>query len=202
MSENATIIRVRTPRRALGIALLVLTVAVAVGFAAGVWNPWRLVVLSEYFGSFPLGLLVISVLAFATSWVLLPVRHEVAQGLRIKLRIATGVAILLSLFCVGFTGSAFLPATSTVLARSPDGQRAVALVERGLDDRKLQVWVGAGLAAREAGDLGPACGPVTVRFDGPDRVAISTNYGDFQLRLDPATGVPLDGIGSHCSGGG
>jgi hypothetical protein len=36
---------------------------------------------------------------------------------------------------------------------------------------------------------------VTGRFDGRDRVHIATVYGEFDLRLDPATGRPVDTIG-------
>jgi hypothetical protein len=177
------------------------TVLVAVAFAAGAWNPWRLVVLAQNFSNWSLGLLLVAVLAFVTSWLLLPIQHEVAQGRRIVLRVVTGVAAVVALLCWGLVGTSF-GRTSTVVARSADGQRAVAVVERGLDDRELQVWVGTGLTTREVGVLGPACGPVTAQFTGRDEVALSTNYGDFRLRLDPATGTPLDTIGPTCSGTG
>jgi len=201
MTDTASMIRVSTPRRVTGVVLLVLTVATAVAFAAGAWNPWHLVALAQYFSNWPLGLLVVAILALGTSWVLLPVRHEVAQGPRIVLRIVAGLVAFASLLCWGITGSTF-GGSRTVLARSADGQRAVALVEHGPDDRQLRVWVGNGLGAREVGVLGPACGEVTVRFTSRDSVAIATNYGDFQLRLDPATGEPLDVIGSTCAGSG
>jgi hypothetical protein len=186
-------------RRIAGIVLLAWVVLVAVAFVAGLWNPWRLVVLSEYFGNWPLGLLVVAFLAFLTSWVLLPVRHEAVQGLRIGLRFATAIALFAGVACFGVFGNS-VGGTHRVLAQSPDGQRAIALFERSLDERELRVWAGSGLATREVGVLGRACGTVEARFTSRNEVDIATAYGDFHVRLDPATGAPLDGLGSSCTG--
>ena len=201
VTETVTVPRSRPLRRAAGIVLLILTVAVAAAYVVGVWNPWRLVVLSRYFGDWPLGVLLVAALALTTSWVLLPVRNEAVQGKRIAVRVFTAIACFLGVVCWGLLGPTF-SGTRTVLAQSPDGQRAVAVYERSLDDRELQVWAGGGLAAREVGVLGPACGTVTARFTTRDYVMISTDYGDFRIRLDPATGVPLDVIGPTCTGSG
>ncbi|HET8657858.1 MAG TPA: hypothetical protein VFM55_02545 [Micromonosporaceae bacterium] len=186
-------------RRLLGIIAAVLALAVAVGFSLGTWNPWHLVALDRYLGNPPAGLLIFAVLAFVAAWLLLPVANEAAQGRRIAVRVGAAALILIGFFCWGLAGQIFAPPMTTELARSPDRDRAVVLVERE-NDRQLRLWAGRGMTARDMGSLGLACGHVTARFIGPDEVEVLTSYRDWRLRLDPATGAPLDTIGPRCAG--
>lgn len=186
-------------RRSLGIVAAALALAVVAGFSLGAWNPWHLVAMDHYLGNPAAGLLIFAVLAFIASWLLLPVANEAAQGRRIVLRAGTAVLILVGFFCWGLAGQIFAPPKTTELARSADRDRAVMLVERE-NDRQLRLWSGQGMTARDVGSLGLACGHVTARFVGPDEVEVRTSYRDWRLRLDPATGAPLDTIGPRCAG--
>jgi hypothetical protein len=62
------------------------------------------------------------------------------------------------------------------------------------------LWTGSGLGMREDGSLGRPCDDFKTRFQGEDLVHIETNYGNFDVRLDPATGRALNPIGPTCSG--
>ena len=186
-------------RRATGVALAGLTVLLAIAFAAGAWNPWRLVVLADRFGNPTVGAVWVLAGTLASVWLLRPVVNEATQHRRIWLRVGLGALLVLSLGCYGLFGAQFGRGEHTVVIGSTDGQRRVVLVSR-FEDRTLRIWTGAGLGTRDAGYLGLACGQVTGRFDGRDRVHISTAYGDFDLRLDPSSGRPLDTIGPTCSG--
>lgn len=186
-------------RRVLGVIAAACALLVAVGFGLGAWNPWHLVALDRYLGNPPAGVLIFAVFAFVASWLLLPVDNEATQGRRIAMRVVTGVLVLVGFFCWGLAGPVFAPPATTELARSPDRERAVVLVEKD-KDRQLRLWVGRGLAARDAGSLGLACGQVTARFVGEDEIEVLTSYRDWRLRLDLATGAPLDTIGPRCVG--
>jgi len=189
----------RRLRRAIGLVLATFTVLLTVAFAAGVWNPWRLVVLADYFGNPVVGVVWILAFTLASFWVLGPVVSEAAQHRRVMIRFGLAAMLALSLGCFGLFGAQFGDGEHTVVARSTDGQRKLVLVSR-FEDRTLRIWSGSGLGMRDAGYLGLACGAVTGRFDGRDRVHISTAYGEFDLRLDPATGRPVDTIGPTCVG--
>jgi len=185
-------------RRAIGIAVAGLTVLLTVVFVAGAWNPWRLVVLADHFGNPTAGAVWVLAGTLVSVWLLRPVVSEAAQNRRIMLRVGLGAMLVLSLGCYGLFGAQFGRGEHTVVVSSTDGERRVVLVSR-FDDQTLRIWTGSGLGARDAGYLGLACGKVTGRFDGRGRVHISTAYGEFDLRLDPATGRPIDTIAT-CTG--
>ena len=186
-------------RRPLGLALAAFTTVLTIAFAAGVWNPWRLVILADHFGNPTAGLAWILAGTLASVWLLGPVVSEAAHNGRLMLRVAIAALLALSLGCYGLFGSQFGGGERTVLASSTDGQRRLVLVDR-FGDRSLRIWSGSGIGARDAGYLGLACGELTGRFDGRDRVHVSTAYRDFDLRLEPATGRPIDTIGPTCTG--
>lgn len=185
-------------RRVAGIILAVATALGAVGFVLGATNPWHLVFLTEWFRNWPLGCLLVAIGGFVSSWLLTPVRHEAVQGRRIVLRIVFAVATVASLLCWGIVGTSFAR-TSSVLARSEDGQRAVALVVHSVDDQQLRIWVGTGLGTRDVGLIGPACGAIRASFVSPTDVLVESVYGNFHATLDATTGAPVTGRAS-CDG--
>jgi hypothetical protein len=185
-------------RRVAGVLLVVAAVLAVVVFAAGAFNPWRIVALQRYFGNPPAGLVVVAALTLLGSWLLAPLRNEAAQSGRGRVRVVAVVALVLGLLLWGLLGRLF-SLQSTVLARNAPADRAVAVFERG-SDRHLHVLAGHGLTERDMGNLGIACGEVTARFLGHDEVEVATSYGTWQFRLDPATGRPLDVLGERCSG--
>jgi hypothetical protein len=185
-------------RRGLGIVLAVLAGGCLVGFVAGTWNPWRLVWLRELFGNPFSGLVIVSLLALLAFVTLAPVRSEAAQGRRNGVKWLLIVIFVLSLPIYGLFHSLSSVATQE-LDHSPSGKRTVAKVTRG-KDYQVRLWTGSGLGMREDGSLGRPCGDFKARFQGEDLVHIETNYGNFDVRLDPATGRALNPIGPTCSG--
>lgn len=185
-------------RRVLGVVLFVLAGTALVLFVLGLWNPWRYVVLMRYFSSPALGLVVVMGLACVASWVLLPVRNETTQRGRAVFRIGSAILVVVGLICWGLTGPLFVPGYD-VRASHPDGDRAVTIVDRGEQNREMRVWAGAGLAARDVGAIGKACGHVQIRFQSRDLVWIGTSYGDWEIDLDPSSGRPLEVLGPHCA---
>lgn len=192
--------RVPVARRVAGIVLLVLSGAGLVLFVLGLWNPWQYVVLLQYFSSPALGLLVVAGLACLGGWLAYPLRDESAQRGRSRFRVFTALGAVAGLLCWGVTGTLFTP-SFTVVNQSPDGDRTIAIVDRGRDNRQMHVWSGVGVFARDVGSIGRACGEVTVQFLSRDRVVIGTQYGDWEIDLDPATGAPLQVLGARCADG-
>lgn len=206
VTETREAVRGRTSwgwlRRAIGGGLLVLTAAAAVLFVLGTWNPLHLVVLEYRFGNPMVGLVTVPIGALLGLWLAVPVRNEARQRARLAARVVAGALLAVGLFGWGVFGEHFTFDAEEV-ARSPDGDRALAIVsDRGLPKTQyLRVWVGSGLTAREAGEIGRVCGSTTVRFLTADRVEIDTSYGTWQVDLDPATGAPRQVLGPHCSDG-
>lgn len=187
-------------RRAAGFATAVLAVAALATWTAGLLNPWQLVVLSR-FDQPGVGLAVAAVLVVIAARLLAPVQNEATQAWRARTQVTAVIAGVLGLLCWGLAGGFFAAGTTSVLARSPAGDRAVALVEQSPDDRELHVWSGRGLGERDLGRLGPACGEgIKARFLDQTEVEVETVYGTFRFRLDPATGRPLETMGTHCAG--
>lgn len=187
-------------RRALGILLLGAAAAALVLFALGLVNPWRLVWLSRYFGNPPVGLAVVTGLAFFGSWLAFPVQNEAVHNRRIMFRIGTGIGTAIAgLLAWGF-GPVFDP-TITPMARSADGDRSVVLVERADRSRELHVWAGSGLLTRDVGVIGRACGEVEIEFLSRDRFALTSSYGGWEIDLDPDTGSPRQVLGPRCKDG-
>jgi hypothetical protein len=190
--------RVSRARRGLGVLLFVLSVVALVVYVLAVWNPRRLVWLSYYFGSPPIGVAVVMGLLCVGSWLAFPIRSEAVDNRRIMFRLGTGLGALAGLIAWGVIGPVFARQI-TVLARAPEQDRTVAVVERSDRSRQLHVWSGKGLFARDAGSLGPACGDVRVRFLSHDRILMNTSYGDWQIDLAPATGAPRQVLGPRCA---
>lgn len=187
-------------RRLLGLLLLGLAGAAVVLFVLGFWNPWRLVWLSHYFGSPPVGLAVVMGLFFLGSWLAFPVRNEATDNARIMFRFFTAAGAVIGLAVWGVVGPVF-EAKITIVATTPDGERTVALVERSDRSRALHVWQGGGLRARDMGTIGRACGEPDISFVTRDRIQINSSYGDWQIDLDPTTGRPRQVLGPRCADG-
>jgi hypothetical protein len=185
-------------RRLVGVVLAALAGLCLVGFVAGTWNPWRLVWLRGFFGNPFSGLVIVSFLAVVAFMTLAPVRNEAAQGRRNGVKWLLIIIFVLSLPIYGLFHTLFSVATQE-LDHSPSGKRTVAKVTRG-KDYQVRLWTGSGLGMREDGSLGRPCGDFKARFQGEDLVHIETNYGTFDVRLDPATGRALNPIGPTCSG--
>jgi hypothetical protein len=60
------------------------------------------------------------------------------------------------------------------------------------------VWVGRGLATKDVGNLGAPCEFDTARFTSNASFHVSASVGDSDIRLDPATGAPLNGLVGTC----
>jgi hypothetical protein len=188
-------------RRVCAVPAALLTVAAAAVAVLGTWNPWDLVVLRQNAGDPVLDLFVLLLLALIASWLASPITSEAAQRWRLLLRAwLIGLTVFVGLASLVTWGLQAFRYDPQVLARSPDGQRSVALIEV-LRDRQLHAYAGSGLATRDMGNLGSPCGlTITARFTGPDQVRVETDYGTFDLSLDPATGRPVKGMGPTCSG--
>jgi hypothetical protein len=190
-------------RRVIGYAGLVVVGALALGFLLGSWNPWRLVALEySWFGNPMVGLLLVPAAALVALWLALPVENEARQRGRIAARAAAAVLLVAGFFGWGLFGEHF-SLHAEEQARSGDGSRAAAIV-RDRDrppNAYVRVWSGTGLTTREVGDLGRACGSVTVRFVTNDQLEVQTAYGTWRFDLDPATGAPTQVLGPGCADG-
>ncbi|MGC9665619.1 hypothetical protein ACNTMW_03575 [Planosporangium sp. 12N6] len=186
-------------RRVAGLTAAALAAAVLVVSVLGAWNPWRLVRLRQFFHDPSLGLLLVNLLTLAAFWALAPVHSEAAQPGRQRIRWLLTLALLPVGMAWGLLQGFFSLDTREV-ATSPDGTRRAAFVTHG-DDRELRIWSGGWLTLRDVGRAGAPCGPnATARFVTDDLLHITSNYGDFDVRLDPATGRPLTPMGRTCSG--
>ncbi len=190
-------VRMSAGRRVAGIVALVLAVLGVAAAVAGIWNPWHYVVLRRYAGNPLLDVVVVSVLAVLAIWLLAPVRSEATQHRRLVLRWAGVAVVFLALICFGAFGSVFDPGQAHTVGRFGDLQAVV--VTHG-DDDEIRIWTGQGLAVRDMGRVGKACGPVTVFFTSRAEMQISTSYGDFQIPLDPDSGRPRHQLGPTCTG--
>lgn len=189
-------------RLAAGITVIVLTVVATALFALGLWNPWRLVFLLQHFNNPWAGLLTLGVGSFLAVWLLAPVKAESRQPWRIRFRVLTAVVAVAGLVTTGLF-HLWYRYEVTVLDRSDDGTRTVALVVvGGLAERELMVFDGAGLAAREVGSFGRPCNRVRAWFSEDRNVVIvEQGFGEWEFHLDPDTGVPRHRFGPRCSTG-
>jgi heme A synthase len=198
MGEVDSVASRRRPatRRLIGWVAAVLAVVLLVLFVLGTWNPTNLIVLWRFAGNPLLGAIVVFALALVASWLLAPIGNEVRQVNRTRWRVVFGLGLLVSVLGYGLFGPRF--ATDYDILAS-NGSRAVVLYNPGTDFQRLHVWTGSGLGRRYAGDLGKPCGPTTVTLVGANEVQVVTSYVDKRLRLDPATGKPLDRLGPTCT---
>jgi len=180
-------------RAALGWVALALSIVAAVVFVVGSWNPWNNVLLLQYFADPFFGLMVVAGLTYIVLWLLLPVRNETKQRSRVVVRISVVVAAVVGLFGFGLYGTHFYDYDSQEIARSPDGERAVAVVQQfGSTDERIHLYEGSGLATADVAELGPACPGNQVTFVDDVTLRIENSYGEFSIRLDPASGQPLE----------
>ncbi|GAA5181530.1 hypothetical protein GCM10023322_16410 [Rugosimonospora acidiphila] len=179
-------------------ALSLLALASAV---LGAWNPTSLVVVHQHSGDPVRGLFYALALAVIAHWLGLPVSSEANQHRRLVARVwliaLAAVVGLAALVTLGLSVYRYQP---QVIARSADGRRAVALVTV-LRGRQLHTFARDGLGDTDQGSLGQPCGTtVAAHFVADDEIQVTTDFGIFDLRLDPATGRPLRGLSSSCSG--
>lgn len=186
-------------RRIAGWLAAAVAAVALIGSVAGTWNPWDLIVLWRYFGNPLLCAVVFFAALFAALWLLAPVRNEVQHTGRARWRIVAAVGLVFSLIGYGLFGAWVKPGYE-IRAKSSDGARTIVMYGPGSDFQRLHVWVGSGLGTKYAGDLGKPCGATGVWMDDRNTVHVSTSYLDVRLRLDPATGRPLDQLGTSCTG--
>src|SRR6266545_2288715 len=140
-------------RRAAGVGCLVLAVLLVPASVAGVWNPWRYVMLRRYLGNPLLDAVVIALFAVLAIWLLAPVRSEAAQHRRVVLRWGAVAAFLGALLCFAGFGSLFDPGQVATVGRFDDLQ-AVVLTHGGKSE--IRAWAGHGLADRGLPPVGQA----------------------------------------------
>jgi hypothetical protein len=193
--------RLSPVRVGAGALTAAVTLAAAVMFALGAWNPWRLVVLLEYFANPMAGAAAVGAFSYLTLWLWLPIRNEARQRVRIGARVGVVIVTVAGLLGWGLFAP-WYTYDATEIARSADGPRAVAHVTAGgLQERDLRIWEGTGLATREVGSLGRPCGGVRAEFAGRDVVMINQGFGDWEFLLDAETGEPRHVFGPRCSDG-
>jgi hypothetical protein len=195
--NSVTSSRRPTVRRVVGWAAGVLAVVMLVLFVLGTWNPADLVVLWRFAGNPFIGAMIVFALAVLASWLLAPIGSEARQIKRTRLRVVLSICFLISVLGYLLAGPRFA-VEYTVMASNDS--RTVVLYNPGTDFQRLHVWTGSGLGRKYAGDLGKPCGHTTVTLVGADTVRVVTSYVDVELRLDPATGKPLDQLGPTCTG--
>jgi hypothetical protein len=199
MGDVDSVVSRRRPstRRVIGWAAAVLAVVALVLFVLGTWNPGDLILFWRFFGNPFIGALIVFALALVASWLLAPIGSEARQINRARLRVVFALALLASLLGYLLAGPRFA-VEYEVMAES--GSRAIVLYNPATDFQRLHVWTGSGLGRKYAGDLGKPCGPTTVTMIGSNEIQVATSYVDVRLRLDPATGKPLDRLGPTCTG--
>jgi hypothetical protein len=195
-------VRSHPARRAGGALAAVIALLGLVVLVWSLWNTRRYVALLTYAAN-PFGVGFVTLIAATLAvWLLLPVRNEAAQGGRTVLRWFAVVVTVLSGLALALTlGMPAFAYQGRVLVHAPGDRYDLALVDRGGENKKqLRVWRGHGLSARDLGNFGDVCGgQVEVRFASPTEFEVSTLYGTFHLRVDPA-GRPANSLGPTCSG--
>ena len=189
--------RLSWTRRIVGTVLCLawLAALVAYGLARAFTDN---VFLTSHFGNFLTGAGILLVLGALISVVLFPVRNSTVQRARPMIRFALiGVAALSFAGAGLIHGFKIVAYNPQVVATSPDGMRRVALVDVGMYS-ELHVWVGTGLGTKDVANLGPPCEFDTAAFTSNSAFHVSSGLGDVDIRLDPATGAPLDGLGHTC----
>ena len=190
--------RLSWTRRILGAVLCFVWLAVLAVYVAARFFGDN-VFLKSHFGNLLTGIAILFMLAAVISIVLFPVRNSAVQRATPLVRFAlVGVAALSFAgagLVHGFKISAYNP---RVVATSPDGMRRVALVDVGKYS-ELHVWVGTGLRTKDVANLGPPCEFDTAKFTSNSTFHVSSGLGDVDIRLDPATGAPLNGLGHTCT---
>jgi hypothetical protein len=190
--------RLSWTRRIVGFVLCLVWLAVLAAYvAARIFGDN--VFLASHFGNLLTGIGILLVLAALISVVLFPVRNSAVQRATPLVRLTlVGVAALAFAGAGLIHGFKIFSYNPSVVATSPDGTRRVALVDVGMYS-ELHVWVGTGLGTKDVANLGPPCEFDTARFTGNNSVHVSTGLGDVDIRLDPTTGAPLDGLDRTCT---
>lgn len=156
------------------------------------------VFLASHFGNVLTGVGILAVLGALISIVAFPVRNSAVQRTRPMIRYAMiGLAALLFAGAGLVHGFRIFRYDPSVVATSPDGSRRVALVDIGPYE-ELHVWAGQGLATKDVGNLGAPCEFETAVFTSNSSFHVSASLGDSDIRLNPATGAPLDGLVGTC----
>jgi hypothetical protein len=190
--------RLSWTRRIVGFVLCLVWVFVLAAYVAA-----RIigdnVFLTSHFGNLLTGIAILFVLAAVISFVLFPVRNSAVQRATPLVRFALiGVAALSFAGAGLIHGFKIFTYNPSVVATSPDGMRRVALIDVGKYS-ELHIWVGTGLGTKDVANLGPPCEFDTARFTSNSTFHVSSGLGDVDIRLDPATGVPLNGLGHTCT---
>lgn len=199
LTEVPVVRRLTWPRRILGVLSVALMVAVIVLFAFGAGS--SNVFLRGYFGDPVLGAFLALALSILSSMLLVPVRDEASQYRRSRFRTVQVIVTFLALIAFGFVwGLGVFEYSPTVIAHSADGTRSAATIDKG-PSKELHVLVGKGLSARDVGDVGLACGAsIRAKFANDSLMTVDTEFGTYQINLDPTTGAPLDHLPATCGG--
>jgi hypothetical protein len=201
-----------TARIAVGV-VVVMVLAGGLAF----WNPWHLVVVDRVL-RLP-GVALVSAIVFGCAVAMLPVPAGSSSDFTPGRRALAAFSVpLLSLQMWAMAVPGWPNGNPHEVARSPDGQRAVVLHRSFFDRPCLSLWAGRGLGTRVAGTFGDPGDEPVVTFDSRDLVVVWVDRVSppsvdllyegpsdsvprrerFELRLDPATGRPLDKLREPC----
>lgn len=189
-------------RRILGALILALGVLVFLVYVWGTLDTHNYVILETHFAAMPTGVFLLVLFGLFAYIAAFPIKAAVEQRKRSRVRTTMIIVLIVTgivaLFIHVLGVYRYQP---TVLATNSTGDRQAAYV-KNWNNATLRVFSGKGLSKREVGNIGVLCGLQSqdeVIFADRDTLKVSTPYNDYEIHLDPKTGVPLQHFGARCS---
>jgi hypothetical protein len=169
------------------------------------WNPWHLVVERVQILT---GVGIVASLVFGCAVCALPVPANLRSENSPGKRLLVAITVFVGAFQLWLMAVPEWPAgRHEELARSSDGKRAVVVHLSASHAKCLYIWAGRAPGTRVAGTIGKPGDNPKVTFEGRDLVVVMADPPEsysslqrerFELRLDPATGRPLDKLRDRC----
>ena len=166
-------------------------------FVLGTWNPADLVVLWRFAGNPFIGALIVFALALVASWLLAPIGSEARQITRARVRIVLTLALVASLLGYLLVGPVFKVDYDVLAQGRVAGDRALQPGHRLPAPARLDRFRDRPQVRRRPGQA--------VRIHDCHHDQLGSDPGEDlrtprRLRLDPATGRPLDRLGPTAPG--